>query len=837
MRTMQLLAAPVLLLLAAPLASQRTQASGAPSSGTNATLERRPGEVVRQAPLALDLLPISASDQFGHALVALGDLDGNGWRDLAVGAPWEETDRRSGTLWILFLGPDGVVERWRHVDPIRPPESGTTFTWDHFGSALAYLGDLDGDGLPELAVGAPADESNPAFGNGKVWIVSLASDGAAIIRHAITEGQAGFGDDLVYSDGFGAALEAVGDLDGDGLSELAVGAPRDDVAGVRTGSARILFLNSDATVRAVTTLAAGVGGFTGALDALDGFGSSIAGLGDLDGDGTADIAVGAPGDDDTITPNGGKGAMWVLFLDPDGTVRAHQKLSELEGNLGSVTNGGSDFGAAADVFDLTGDGTPELLVGAPRDQGNQETGGVWMLSLASDGTVLSNQSFTQLTGGVSDLRASDRFGTSVAALGDLDGNGTEDLFVGAPLRASTLCRQPGVLFRFLLAPTGLVADQHEEGGKCLGDEGFGMSAVELGDLDGDGQTELVVGAPGTFLNMQGGSVWLFERDGESYTPWVNLWPATTGGIIPLNFGVSVAALGDINADGEPDLAVGSEGRVYVLRLNPNGTIKGQKSFLSGLSTVAFGRSMAAVGDLDGNGVRDLVVGAPGTNSAGAETGALSVVYLAPDGSRLSGTLIGRFTGGFTGFITTYDRFGQSLAALGDLDGDGLEEVAVGAPGDAIFRPGWPGSVWILSLTSVGTVARELQITYGLAGMTGPVGPGDNFGSGLTSAGDLDGDGLPELLVAASGDDTSGSDHGALWLLFLRSDGTVRAWRRITDGAGIGVNVRSGSDWGRGMALLPSQSGNGRQRLFLGAPSDDRFHRNAGWSWLVDLSSF
>jgi methionine-rich copper-binding protein CopC len=187
----------------------------------------------------------------------------------------------------------------------------------------------------------------------------------------------------------------------------------------------------------------------------------------------------------------------------------------------------------------------------------------------------------------------------------------------------------------------------------------------------------------------------------------------------------------------------------------------------------FGFDVAPVGDLDQNGVQDYVVTDPmdgGFVEQSGPKGAAYVVFQNPDGTvKQSVRIGGNHNGGPA--LNHDDLFGISIASLGDIDGDGITDVAVGAPGDSTGGTE-RGAVHILRLKSDGTVKSTTKIAHALNG--GPfLQNGDGFGSSLTSPGNMDGDGIGDLVVAATDVDLEGEDRGVVYTLFLKADGTVR----------------------------------------------------------------
>jgi len=322
---------------------------------------------------------LDTRDQFGRALESLGDFDRDGVPDVAAGACRDDDGGvNRGALYLLFLNRDGSVKGQAKISDTAGNFQGVLEDLDEFGRSLANLGDLDGNGVIDLAVGAIGDDDGGVDQKGAVWILFLNPDGTVLREQKISDTQGNFQGALGGGDLFGFALAALGDVDGDGVPELAVGTPKDDDGGVRKGAVWILFLRSDGTVRGHRKIS-DVGGIYG-LQPGEEFGSSIAGLGDLDGDGVRDMAVGAPLDDGGLKD---QGAVWINFLNADGSVKAKQKINDVSGNfLGKLADDDWFGMALGPMRDLDGDGRMELAVGARfDDDGGANTGSVWILFL------------------------------------------------------------------------------------------------------------------------------------------------------------------------------------------------------------------------------------------------------------------------------------------------------------------------------------------------------------------------------------------------------------------------------------------------------------------------
>ena len=217
-----------------------------------------------------------------------------------------------------------------------------------FGQALAFLGDLDCNGspTPAIAIGSPRDSLTgvPGSEHGNVFIAFLDSNGQ-LMPNCVQQIKSIDGANNEGTDRFGGAIAVLGDLNADGIVDIAVGGQSDGPTS--TGAVWILMLNANGTVNSSYKIGAGPGGdMQGDLDGSDAFGNSIASLGILDGPcgPLPAIAVGADGDDDG---GSNRGALWILFLNPDGSVACKQKISQTSGGFGGQLTNHDRFGLSA----------------------------------------------------------------------------------------------------------------------------------------------------------------------------------------------------------------------------------------------------------------------------------------------------------------------------------------------------------------------------------------------------------------------------------------------------------------------------------------------------------
>jgi len=255
---------------------------------------------------------------------------------------------------------------------------------------------------------------------------SLVGDGTVNNSYKINESRFGNGDEL-NGDFFGRSVANIGDLNGDGVQDIAVGEDGNDDGGAGNGAVWILFLNTSGGVKSEYKINESRFG-NGAELGGDGLGSSVAGLGDLNGDGVQDIAVGEWNNDDGGAQNG---AVWILFLNTSGGVNNSYKINESRFGNGDEFDGENFGSSITNLGDLNNDGVQDIAVGEFNH--NSGNGAVWILFLNTSGGVKSEYEINETRFGNENELNFGSFGVSVANLGDLDGDGIIDIGIGATI--------------------------------------------------------------------------------------------------------------------------------------------------------------------------------------------------------------------------------------------------------------------------------------------------------------------------------------------------------------------------------------------------------------------
>jgi len=493
---------------------------------------------------------LDLGDWFGIAVADIGDVDQDGVRDLAVGAPRDDDGGPGrGAIWILLMNPNDTVKTTQKISSTDGGFGSGLANGDGFGSAIAPVGDLDGNGFTDLAVGARYSSNG-----GAVWILFMGPGGTVSSKLKIANGSGGFGSGIAAGDEFGVSVASVGDFDADGVGDIAVGAHLSDDGGFNRGSIWIILLNANGSVRSKQKISHTQGGLGGGLANEDYFGTGIALVGDLDGDGIVDLATGAHFADDG-GPNWG--AVWILFLNGDGTVKGTQKISATDGGFGAGSDG-AHFGVQlGSLPDLDGDGLSDLAVGASgTSDGGPRRGAFWILGLNADGTVRSKLKISQTSGGFAGgLLNSGYFGRSVAFLGGEDQDGNLRLIVGASAEGSDQLNAGEVWIVALdtCSQAPVIVDHPDSilisaGGEAVS---FSVSAVGSGKLRyqwlRDGQPlsdgEAISGAQTPVLSIDATAthIGIYECSVSSRFGSTFCWPAVLG--------IRPSCIGDFNSDG------------------------------------------------------------------------------------------------------------------------------------------------------------------------------------------------------------------------------------------------------------------------------------------------
>jgi len=557
-------------------------------------------------------------------------------------------------------------------------------------------------------------------------------------------------------DKLGMVLENAGDVNGDGIADLAAGVPHHDGDAGRDTGLVLVYSGADRSI-----LYDIEGNQAGAR-----VGESLCRADDTDGDGAPELCVGAPGADSTLHTDCGR-----VFV-----------LSGRTGAVRAIIDGADDgesFGfALARAGDVNADGLTEILVGAPLADGSTtDNGRVALITLGGD-----------LLGQAEGEEAGDNFGYDLCTISDTGSIKPRFWIVGAPFHNPNGLYDAGRIYVFYADPVKLITVLD---GVNIWSR-FGSVLASGGDVDGDGREDLLAGTPresGAAGSKAGRLRVISGRTGQ-------ILHSLEGANEKDEFGHAAIFVGDVGGDGCDEFLVGTpfydlstgfgsgNGRVDLYDGNTGTHLVELLGIGEGET---YGWALGAMGDIDGNGIVDFAAGAPSYDEylGNSDIGIIRLCA-GSDGATID-EIKGRKGG---------DQFGFSAAGGSDLDGDGIDDIAVGAIGHGQSGQNSLGAVHLFSADgSLLTVIAgdEEEAMYGAA---------------IVGLGDINGDGLGDLAVGAPYADIAGSAKQGQ--VFFYSGTSETPFRIITGDS-------DGEQFGSALARIPDMNGDGRAEVLIGAP--------------------
>ena len=800
-------------------------ASGFSSSIDLSTLSGRNG---------FKLSGVDAHDYSGRSVASAGDVNGDGFADIIIGARGD--DWQAGVTYVVFGRASGFAAEMS-LSVLNGSDGfkvNGAAAFDTSGWAVASAGDFNGDGYDDLMIGAiEAGAAYIVYGKASGFSASLELSGLAAAKGVKLSG-------VTARSWTGYSVASAGDVNGDGFDDVIVGAMLvgRSVDYSYSGASYVVFGRASAGANINLSSLNGSNGFKLSGATGDFSGRSVASAGDVNGDGYADLIVGAA----NAGPNGSSsGASYVVFGKASGFT-ANLNLSTLNGSNGFKLSGAAAGDSAgfsvASAGDFNGDGFADLIVGAHGASLTAPNSGASYVVFGKASGFAASIDLSSLNGSdglaLWGEAAYDWSGWSVSSAGDVNGDGYDDLIIGARGAAANGTNSGasyvvfGGAFGGSSAPVTTIGTVGAEiliggrgddvltggGGGDVFHAGTGSDRLVVKDLafrladGGAGTDTLALGGSNLSLDLSNPLVAAklegIERIDLGGTGNNTLIVdqlgvlggigATIGGkhilVVERNAGDTVQFVeanwtktGSVtNADGTFDRWVFGNAEVQVEQVAsspspeaiPLSALNGSNGFkLSGVAASdGAGFSVAAAGDINGDGYADVIVGAR-ADVNGVDSGASYVVFGKGSGFAANTNLSS--LDGSTGFRLSGgaagDWSGFSVASAGDINGDGYADLIVGAPW-ADPHGNFSGASYVVFGKASGFAAN-----LALSALNGSNGfklsgqaANDQAGRSVASAGDFNGDGFDDLIVGAWAASPNGSNSGSSYIVYGKAAG-------------------------------------------------------------------
>jgi hypothetical protein len=794
----------------------------------------------------------AAGDLLGQSVADAGDVNGDGYHDILVGAYTADIAGKAdaGAVYLVFGSPSrstSVVDAGGAM-PLRGIKIAGATAFDYWGYSVSGVGDVNTDGIDDFIVGGFGfDASSRSTAGAAVVIFGKTSGWADIDLATFASGSAGFwifGE--VAGDQCGYSVGAAGDFNGDGADDFIIGAfAASPQSKVQSGASYVIFGSITTNAFSTIDLSSFISGSAGfkilGATAGDQSGNRVSGAGDINGDGYSDLILGARSYDGLGGSN--CGAAYVIFGHSAATTFTDIDLAAFSTSQGFRITGATASGllgfSVSGAGDFNHDGYSDIVIGSAADNS-------YVLFGHASTTAFPNIDMATFTAGAAGFTINGQgTGLIVGGGADVNGDGVDDVVVTAPTLSST-----GAAFVLYGRRLSAFADVDllTEFSSLIGFKISGATASMLSewsvrlvnDFDGDGVGEILLGTrygdpPG---RTDGGTAYLIygelsaptsqpsrqptgqpsrqptsqpsrqpsarptsspvsEKIGNvDLASWtkpgdgLEVWGAGAGDLL----GHSVADAGDVNGDGYHDILLGAftvdlggkqdAGAVYLVFGTPRRSTSVVDTAsaappngvrIAGAAAFDYtGYSVSGVGDVNSDGFDDFIVGNYGFDAPSRINSGAAVVILGK-ASGWADIDLASFTSGSAGFwiwgAATGDECGIAVGAAGDVNGDGVDDLVIGAYG---ANPAGISYVIFGLIASTFTTIDLSAFSSGIAGLKilGST-AGDQSGNRVSGIGDINADGYGDIFIGAHFfDGSGGSDCGAVYVIFGHSAATA-----------------------------------------------------------------